>query len=117
MLPAGETIHFFKDVVRDSIRVEFVFLEDDFGHALVAEKFARGVLRVADAVGVKHHDVAGIQNETPLVVGCLLKNPERKSFNPDFLAAAVVIQERLLLAGVGDAYPMAAAMPRGEAKS
>src|SRR5208282_3299681 len=109
MLPAGKTVDFFEDVIRDSIRGKRVFLKDDFGHALVAEKFARGVLRVADAVGVKHDDVAGIQNETPLVVGGLFKYSQRKPLDPDFLAAAVVIQERLLLAGVGDAQPMAAA--------
>src|SRR5580704_1550097 len=90
---------------------------DQIGQARVAEEFTRGILGVADAVGVKYHDVALVQDVTALVVGGFLKHSQRKSGEHDSFAAAAVIEERLFLSGIGNAQFMAAAVPGGEAQS
>ena len=90
---------------------------DQIGQAGVAEEFTRGILGVADAVGVKYHDVALVQDVTALVVGGFLKHSQRKSGEHDSFAAAAVIEERLFLSGVGNSQFVAAAVPGGEAQS
>ena len=83
----------------------------------MAEKFAGRVLRVADSVGVKHHDVARIENKAALVVLRFFKHSQRKSRQVDPLAFAGVAQEGLLLPGVGDAQLAPPAVPSGEAQA
>ena len=58
--------------------------------AIVAEEFAGGILRVADAIGMKHDDVARIENEAALVVSGLFEHPQRKTRQPNFFAAAAM---------------------------
>src|ERR1700733_8315792 len=65
---AGEGVNLFQDFVGDSISVESVVYRDQVGQAGVAKEFSCGILRVADAVRVKYHDVALVQDVTPLVV-------------------------------------------------
>src|ERR1700683_55999 len=78
----------------------------------MAVKFrGRRILRVADAVGVKHHNIARVENVAFLIVNSLFKHAKRKTFQRDSFAAAVVIQKRLLLAGVCDAQLVPPAVP------
>jgi hypothetical protein len=65
---AGESVNLLQDFVGDPIGVELVVRGDQVGQASVAEEFSCGILRVADAIGVENHNVAFIQDITPLIV-------------------------------------------------
>src|ERR1700677_1673503 len=78
----------------------------------MAVKFrGRRILRVADAVGVEHHDIACVENVAFLIVHSRFKHAEWKSFQRDSFAAAIVIQKRLLLARIGNAQLMTSSVP------
>src|SRR5580658_5699594 len=89
---------------------------DQIGQARVAEEFSGGILGVADAVGVKYHDVALVQDVTALIVSGFLKHSQRKPSEHDSFTAAAVIEERLFLSGIGNPQFVAAAVPGGEAQ-
>src|SRR5579864_2286952 len=76
---------------------------DQFSQPFVAEELALAVHGFGDSVGMEDDDIAGVQRDTPFVVAGLLKNAQRKAGQLNFSAAAVLIKQRLRLAGIGHA--------------
>ncbi len=116
MLAAGECVRLFEDTVGDAIGRRGLALVDDLHDPAMAEEFARGVLRVDDAVGIEDDDVAGIEYERAFVIGRFLENSDGKSRQRNLFALSPVAEDRLLLARVCETQKAAPAIPGGESR-
>src|SRR6202048_1058397 len=65
---------------------------------------------------MKYHDIARLQRTRPHLVADSSKNPQRKSGQFDFPAAAIFIKKWLRLPGIGHAEFRAALLPGGETR-
>src|SRR2546426_9138530 len=68
------------------------------------------------AVEVNYQPVAGIKHNSPLLVANVVVNSEGKADQVRLFAAAALPEQRLRLAGVGDAQLAPAILPGGEAQ-
>src|SRR5208282_2559779 len=117
MLAAGECVRLSEDSVGDAIGRQILVLTDDLRDAAMAEELSRGVLGVADTVGIEDDHVAGIEYERPFVIGRFLENSERKTRQRNLFALSPVAENRLLLSRVREAQKAAPAIPGGKAES
>ena len=98
-----EPVDFAKNSIGEICRIQFVMFLNNFAQAFGAEKLAFGVGGFRDAVGMKDQDIAGLEVTPPFVVSDFLKDAERKASELHFAASAILIDQRLRLARVGDA--------------
>src|SRR6185295_15146672 len=108
-------IHFSKHAVRQIRGIQLMLLLDQFANALSSKELPFAVGRLGDAIGMKYHDVAGLQRHTPLVVARFLKNPQRKSSQFHLPASPILIEQRLRLPSVGHPHLTSPLLPRREA--
>ena len=89
---------------------------DKFSETLDSEELAFAILGFGDTVGMKNHNVAGIESYAPIVIAGFFKNTQRKTCELDFSAAAVFVEERLGLSSIGDAEFAPAFLPGAETR-
>src|SRR5579864_603906 len=85
---------------------------DGGAEALPAKKLRASVLRVRDAVRVKYKSVTRRQHEAKLVICGLVEHAHGKTGKRDFLAAAILKNQQLLLSGVRCAQNALRGLPR-----
>src|ERR1700730_8636725 len=113
---AREPVCFFKEAVGDTVCRQVLIRGDEPCQAVMPKEFSRRVLSVPNTIGMKHHDVARIENETSLVIGDVLEHPEGKPCQANRFAATAMEQKRLFLPCVGHPQSAAAAIPCGKAE-
>src|SRR5215472_16979644 len=82
-----------------------------------AEELALAVGGFPDAVGMKHENIARLQRDSPLVVGHVFVDSQRKARQFDFAAPVVLVKKWLRLSGIRNTQFLAALLPCREARS
>src|SRR4030095_9325417 len=107
----GEPVDFAEDEVGDFGGAQRVMALDELAQTLRAKELTFAVHGFSDTVGMKNHDVTGIEGDAPLVVTGLFENSKGKSCQLDLATAAILVEKRLGLAGIGHAKFAAALLP------